>query len=38
MKKKIGKTFFTFEIIPSEFLTLNCLYQEEKTCHNHSVC
>ena len=37
MKKKIQKKFFVFEIIPSEFVALNCLYQEENTCHRHSV-
>ena len=38
MKKKIEKKFFLFNIIPSEFVPLNCLYQEEKTCHRHLVC
>ena len=28
MKTKIEKKPFFFEIIPSEFVTLNCLYQE----------
>ena len=28
MKKKIATKFFGFEIIPSEFLALDCLYQE----------
>ena len=28
MKKKIGKKLFFFQIIPSEFVALNCLYQE----------
>ena len=28
MKKKIEKKFFVFEIIPFEFVALNCLYQE----------
>ena len=28
MKKKIEKKFLLFEIIPSEFVALNCLYQE----------
>ena len=28
MKKKIAAKFFVFEIIPSEFVVLNCLYQE----------
>ena len=38
MKKKIKKRFFVFEIITSEFVALNYLYQEENTCHRHSVC
>ena len=38
MKKKIHKKRFIFEIITSEFVVLNCLYQEENTCHRHSVC
>ena len=37
MKKKIEKKFFVLEIIISEFVCLNCLYQEENTCHRHSV-
>ena len=28
MEKKIEGNFFVFEIIPSEFVALNCLYQE----------
>ena len=28
MKQKIQKKFFVFEIIPSEVIALNCLYQE----------
>ena len=27
MKKKIKKKFFVFEIIPSDFVALYCLYQ-----------
>ena len=27
MKKKIAKKFFVFEIIPSDFVALYCLYQ-----------
>ena len=27
MKKKVEKKFFVFEIIASEFVALNCLYQ-----------
>ena len=38
MKKKIDKKFFVFEIITSDFVAFNCLYQEENTCHQHSVC
>ena len=30
MKKKIEEKFLFFEIIPSEFVALNCLYQERK--------
>ena len=37
MKKKLKKNVFVFEIITSEFVALNCLYQEENTCHPHSV-
>ena len=28
MKKKIATKFFVFEIASSEFVVLNCLYQE----------
>ena len=28
MQKKIEKKFFLFKIIPSDFVALNCLYQE----------
>ena len=38
MKKKIEKKFFVFEIITSEFVALNILYQEQNTYHRHSVC
>ena len=37
MKKKIEKKILVFDIITSEFFTLNSLYQEENTCHRHSV-
>ena len=37
MKKKIGTKVFVFEKIPSEFVALHCLYQEENTCHRQSV-
>ena len=38
MKKKIERKFFVFEMLASEFVALNCLYQEENTSHRHSVC
>ena len=31
MKKKIKKKFLVFEIITSEFVALNSLYQEKNT-------
>ena len=37
MRKKMEKKFFVFEIITSEFVALNCLNQEENTCHRYSV-
>ena len=38
MKKEIAKELLLFELIPSEFVALNCLYQEENTWHQHRVC
>ena len=38
MKKKIQQIFFVFQIIPSDFVALCCLYQGENTCHRHTVC
>ena len=38
MGKKIEPKFFVFEIITSDFVALNCLYQEQNTCHWDSVC
>ena len=38
MKKKMERKFFVFEIIVPEFVALNYLYEEENTCHRHSVC
>ena len=38
MKKEIEKKFFLFQIIPPDFVALYCLYQEENTCHRHTVC
>ena len=32
MQKKIKKNFF-FEVIASEDVAINCLYEEENTCH-----
>ena len=37
MMNKIEKKFFVFEILACDFVALNCLYQEENTCHRHSV-
>ena len=31
MKKKIQKKFFVLDIIKSDFVALNCLYQEQNT-------
>ena len=31
MEKKIQKKFFVFDIITSELVALNCLYQEQNT-------
>ena len=31
MKKKLEKKIFVFEIITSDFVALNCLYQEQNT-------
>ena len=36
--KKIEKKFFVFEIISSELLTLNILYEGENACHQQSMC
>ena len=38
MKKKAEKNFSVFEIIASEFVASNCLYEEGNTCHRQSVC
>ena len=37
MKKKSQGEIFVFEIIASEFVALNCLYQEKNICHWQSV-
>ena len=36
-KKKIEKKFFVFEIIASELLALNCLYEADNACHRQSL-
>ena len=33
MQKKIQKKLFVFELIASEFVALNCLYQADHPCH-----
>ena len=38
MQEKIQKKLFVFEIIPSEYVALNCPYQEENTSHQQSMC
>ena len=38
MKQEIEKKFLLVAIIPSEFVALNCLYQEENTWHRKTVC
>ena len=38
MQDKIQKNLFVFEIIASELVVLNCLYYEENTCHQQSMC
>ena len=38
MKKKIRKKFLVFEIFASEFVALNCHYQEDNICHRDSLC
>ena len=35
---KIQKKFFVSEIIASELVSLNCLYEEEDTCHRQPMC
>ena len=32
-KKKIEKNFFFSEVIGSENVAINCLFQEKNTCH-----
>ena len=33
MQKKIQKNFFVFDIIASELVALNCLYEADNACH-----
>ena len=37
MQEKIEKKPLVFEIIASELGMLNCLYEEENTCHQQSM-
>ena len=38
MQEKIDKKVFVFKIIASELVALNCLYEQEITCHQQSMC
>ena len=38
MQKKYVKNFFVFDIIASELVALNSLYEENNTCQQHSMC
>ena len=38
MEKKIEKKLFIFEIIASELVALNCVYYEENTSYQQSMC
>ena len=38
MPKQVQKMFFVSEIIASGLAFLNCLYQEENTCHRQAMC
>ena len=37
-KKKIENKFFVFEIIVSELVALNCIYETDNACHRLSMC
>ena len=37
-KKKMEKDFFFFEIIASELVSLNCLYEADNASHQLSMC
>ena len=38
MHKKIRKKFFVFEIIASDLVALNCLYEAYNAFHRQSMC
>ena len=38
MERKIEKNSFVSHIIVSELVVLNCLYKQENTCHDKSMC
>ena len=38
MQQKIQKKFFVSEIIASELVSLNCLYEEQDTFHWQPMC
>ena len=38
MHKNIKKFFFISDINASELVALNCLFEEENTCHRQSMC
>ena len=38
MQQKTEKTFFVSEIIASELVSLNCLYEEQDTFHRQPMC
>ena len=37
MQSKIEKKLFVSEVIASELLSLNCLYQEQDTSHQNPI-
>ena len=38
MQQEIEKKFFFSEIMASELVSLNCLYQEQDTFHQQPMC
>ena len=38
MQRKYQRNIFVLDIIASELVALSSLYEEENTCHRHSVC